>query len=375
MRDLTFLNHLQKLFRIAVFVILLAITGMLSSCSLLTSAPMPAGKEIDGNTLSQTVTIVSNNPLVQLIQEQTVVPTTTEAPKATKTETPMFTSTVEVIDDRLDLNRIINLTNISLPNKSYLEVALSIGAEMFRNREICGDEVMQESGFFFRPPGDTTNNANVPHLGLLVGRDFYVDFQGCVLAGFLQEVEGKDGQMVEHLFLAIGFEKRPSQDRGITLFSIPLEELLAAKKKFLVHYVHNKEFDASGVSPYFLTSREEVLKFWEKMLGKPVTFQLDFYETQPFSAEDIEFLKSQGTDPVLAYEIAKTKNLSIKLNQDLAATAYCVDNGVREYDICTIKGENPPIEINSLSDAILLMDGRPLPMAYFVMVRGAGLEY
>ena len=78
---------------------------------------------------------------------------------------------------------------------------------------------------------------------------------------------------------------------------------------------------------------------------------------------------------MLLYEIAKTKNLSIKLNQDLAATAYCVDNGVKEFDICKIRSENPPIEISSLSDAILLMDGRPLPMAYYVMVRGAGLEY
>ncbi|HOZ37614.1 MAG TPA: hypothetical protein PLH64_02585 [Anaerolineaceae bacterium] len=375
MRDLTFLNHLRKLVRIAVFVILLAITGMLSSCNLLTSAPPPAGKDTYGNTPSQAVTIASNNPLAQLTPGQTVVPTLTETPEATNTENPKSASTAEVIDEPLDLNSIINLTNISLTNKAYLEVALSVGAEMFRNREICSDEVMQESGFFFSPPGDSTNNTNVPHLGLLVGRDFYVDFQGCVLAGFLKEVEGKDGQMVEHLFLAIGFEKRPSQDRSITLFSIPLEELLAAKKKFLVHYVHSKEFNFVGVSPYFLASREEVLKFWEKMLGKPVTFQLDFYEAQPFSAQDIEYLKSQGTDPVLLYEIAKTKNLSIKLNQDLAATAYCVDNGVKEFDICKIRGENPPIEISSLSDAILLMDGRPLPMAYYVMVRGAGLEY
>ena len=250
-----------------------------------------------------------------------------DAPGPTKTKTPISTSTSEVIDEPLDLNSIIDLTSISLKDRAFLEEALSDGVEMFRNRQICGDEVMQESGFLFRP-GSSNSNTSVPHLGLLVGADFYVDFQGCVLAGFLQDVEGNNGQMVEHLFLAIGFEKRPSQDRSITLFSMPLEELLAAKHRFPVTYYHNKDFIGVGASNYNLTSREDVLKFWEKMLGKPITFQLDFYEHQPFSAQDIEHLISVGTNPVLLYEIAKTKNRSIKLNQDLASVSYCLNNGV-----------------------------------------------
>jgi hypothetical protein len=172
--------------------------------------------------------------------------------------------------------------------------------------------------------------------------------------------------------LVVGYEKKADGARIATLISYPLGKLEEVKHGSALAYLHGNTFGGSLMTTYWLKSKEEVLDFWKKMIGKPVTFQLDFVESPAFTDQDIEYLKSVGTDVVLLDEILKSKNLFINLNKDLALQGFCNE---RDYEYCYLKSENVPVEINSLGEALLLMDGRPLPFSGYWMVRGAGLEY
>lgn len=369
----------KNVFRVGLATsMLLGAPGCVATQNILTTptpeiSPLPADST-KAPTLSPTEAPIELTPVITnpATQELTLVPPTevaTEIPVVTLAPEP--TATVEAAPVNMD--EVIDLTKLSPEQIAVVNEEMIKRIEQFKKGEICGDEVMKEYGLYSNP-----NLVDIePHLGILSVSQFAIAFQGCVLGGFLQNVKENDGKEYLNMYLMVGYEKKLDRERSVSIVRNELGKLTDAKYIYRVEYVHGKNTISSLSTTYSFPTKDDVLVFWKTSVNKPITFQFGLYERGPFSPQDIEYLKSIGTDPVLLEKNLQNYNLSLNLSKGLALSGHCNKD---EFDpnygyICDLNNENPPVEINSLTDALVLMDGRLLPNTNVWRLRGAGPQY
>lgn len=342
----------------ARFLLLIILASLQSSCGSVIQIPVPA------ETVAETTPAIENLPT----QGLTFAPETEEP---TEILTPELTATVEPTPVNMD--EVIDLTKLSPEKIALVNEEMIKRIDQFKNGEICGIEIMKEYGLSSNPKMVDIE----PHLGILQASEFAIDFQVCFLGGFLQIVKENDGKEYQNMYLMVGYEKKPNRERSVSLVRNELGKLIEAKYIHHVEYVHGKNIISSLSTRYDFPTKEDVLAFWESSINKPVTFQFALYENGPFSPQDIEYLKSVGTDPVLLEKMLPNHNLSLKFSTGLALDGYCKKDEFDPNDgyICDLNNDNPPTDIKSLADALVLMDGRLLPITMVWKVRGAGPQY
>jgi len=286
--------------------------------------------------------------------------------------TPEPTAVVTEIEP-VNINDVIDLTKLSQEQIEAVNVEMIKRIEQFKNGEICGVEVMKENGLYSNP-----NLVDIePHLGILSASEPAIDFQACILGVFVKNVKENDDKEYQNLYLMVGYEKKPDRERAVSLVRNELGKLIEAKYVYRVKYVHGKNTVLSLSTDYSFSEKEDVLALWKTSINNPVTFQFGLYEEKPFSPEDVEYLKSIGTDSALLEKCRQNYNLSLELSKGLAFSGYCKKD---EFDsnngyLCDMDTDTPPTEIRSLTEALDLMDGRLLPNTNIWKLRGAGPQY
>lgn len=317
---------------------------------------------------------LTSTPESLATQELTLVPETevaTETATITLTPETTLTSTVETVP--INMDEVIDMTKLSPEQIVVVNAEMIKRVERFKKGEICGNEILKEYGFYSKPGLVEIE----PHFGILAASEFSIDFQGCILGGFLQKVKEEDGRENENLYLMVGYQNKPNGDRKVTLIKNEIGKLLMARYIYRIQYIHGANFTASSLTNYDFTTKNDILAFWNSFYEKPVTFELGLVEYPSFTTQDIEYLKSVGTDTVLLEQTLKNYNLSIKQSKDLAFDGYCENGEIdAKYEyICGLNSDNPPIGINSFTDALTLMDDGLLPITNIWKVRGAGPQY
>ena len=306
------------------------------------------------------------NPATQELTMEPPTEVATDMPTIILAPEP--TATVEAAPVNMD--EVIDLTKLSPEQIAMVNEEMIKRIEQFKKGKICGDEVMKEYGLYSNPILVEIE----PHLGILSASQFAIDFQALILGGFIQNINEKKGKEYENLYIVVGYEKKPNRERSVSLVRNELGQLIEAKYIHHVEYVHGKNTISSLSTRYAFPTKDDVLAFWKSSINKPVTLQFALFESGPFSPQDIEHLKSVGTDPVLLEKTRPNFNLSLKFSKGLALDGYCEKSEFDPNDgyICDLNNENPPTEIKSLADALVLMDGRLLPITRVWKVWGAG---